>query len=253
MGQPIAGFARGVMNGLAMRQSMGSGRDDDESKAAPVKDAAPAQSTVGAATADNGYVASDPVAPDLKPYQRAFLNSISAGESGGDYNVRYGGANGPQQFDGFDKHPGIFEDGPEGKSSAAGRYQFTKSTWDDLGGGAFTPENQDMRALELARQRYKASTRRDLDADLQARGMGADIAQPLAMTWTSLRGKGQGRAAAAYEDSLKRYGGGAPATAEAVLDIPRKPRSIIGTMAETVKSNIGSPGDNWKTLRGLFG
>lgn len=259
MSNQIAGFARGVLGGVAMARRY----RDDGSDQAPSAAPKPAEAPATAATVANGYRTQDPVAPGLKPYEKAFLNAISAGESEGDYNVRFGGKNGPQQFEGFDKHPNILEDGPEGKSSAAGRYEFTGSTWDDMGGGAFTPEAQDTRALALARQRYSASTGRDLDADLQTRGFGADIASPLRLTWTSLRDN-PGRATAAYEDSLKRY-----ASAEAdsapvdTADLPKKPHSIIETLAgnakrniETAKENlaaIGSPQDNWKALRGLFG
>lgn len=158
------------------------------------------------------YITSDPVAEGMAPYQKAFLNAVAEGESAGKYNVRYT-PDGGVSFDGFDQHPGVFEKGPEGPSSAAGRYQFTKTTWDDTGGGAFTPERQDTRAWDLANDRYKATTGRDLASDLQARGFDDGIADALSPTWTSFRGQGGANAAAAYRSSLDRYGRPAPAAA----------------------------------------
>lgn len=262
----LAGFTRGMGRAAAINGGLGRGRTgrgiipDDAPSQKPVEEQP--EAPIVAATADNGYRTQDPVAPNLKPHERAFLNAISSKESGGDYNVRYTPAGGTQ-FDGFDQHPGIFEDGPEGPSSAAGRYQFTKSTWDDMGGGSFAPENQDTRALALARQRYSASTGRNLDDDLTARGMGADVMSALSPTWAALKGN-QGAISAEYENSLKRYGSGGGATEVASVDeVPRKPRTLVDTVAGNVKENlatvkdnlasIGTVGENWAALRGLFG
>jgi muramidase (phage lysozyme) len=149
----------------------------------------------------------DPVAADLEPHQRALLNAIALGESGGKYDVRYtpkGGAS----FDlATGRHPGIFEPGPHGQSSAAGRYQFTKTTWDRVTGGnvPFTPENQDRMALKLAAQDYNARTGRDLDADLQNGGFTPQIARTLAPTWAAFKGN-PSRYVAAYQQSLAKYG-----------------------------------------------
>ena len=264
---PLAGFTRGVGRGIALGGGLGRGRagrgiiPDDAPSQQPA-DEERQKAEIAAATAENGYRTQDPVATGLKPHEKAFLNAISYKESGGDYNVRYTPAGGAQ-FDGFEQHPGIFEDGPEGPSSAAGRYQFTKSTWDDMGGGSFEPENQDTRALALARQRYQASTGRDLDDDLISRGMGADIMSPLSTTWSALKGN-QGAISAEYENSLKRYGEGAGGAVDsAVDDRPRKPRTLVDTLAGNVKENIatvkdnlasiGSVKDNWAALRGLLG
>lgn len=148
-------------------------------------------------------VSSDPVAEGLAPQERAFLNAIAGGESGGRYNVRYtprGGAS----FESYDQHPGIYEEGPHGRSSAAGRYQFVKSTWDGLGGGAFTPERQDRAALELARRDYRARTGRDFDADLSSQGLTDDMIDALSPTWAALASN-RDRHAATYRASLDRY------------------------------------------------
>nr|WP_210236223.1 hypothetical protein [Methylobacterium sp. L1A1] len=147
----------------------------------------------------------DPVAEGLLPHQKALLNGIAGPESNGRYNVRFtprGGA----LFDGYGQHPGIAEMGPDGPSTAAGRYQFTKTTWDGMGGGDFSPANQDRRALQLAAQDYRSRTGRDLDADLKAEGFSPRIQTALAPTWTGLRGN-QDRNAATFAESLARYGG----------------------------------------------
>lgn len=117
--------------------------------------------------------------------RQRFLNAIAGPESAGRYDVRYtpgGGAT----FSGYDTHPRIYEPGPKGPSSAAGRYQITYQTYKGLGGGPFTPEAQDEMAWRLGTQRYKASTGRDLEADLRDQGFTPQMMQTLAPTWVGL-------------------------------------------------------------------
>ena len=104
----------------------------------------------------------------LNFHQRAFLDTVADKEAK-DYNVIVGGGT----FDDYSKHPnkiGIFT--AYGPSTAAGKYQITKSTWDDvskkLGLTDFSPESQDKAALYLAQERYKQKTNRSLDDDLQS-------------------------------------------------------------------------------------
>jgi hypothetical protein len=118
--------------------------------------------------------------------RQRFLNAIAGPESAGRYDVRYtpqGGAT----FTGFEQHPRIFERGPKGPSSAAGRYQITATTYDRLGGGSFSPEAQDAMAWRLGVEDYKKRTGRDLEADLRERGMAPDIMRVLAPTWVGLK------------------------------------------------------------------
>jgi muramidase (phage lysozyme) len=166
--------------------------------------------------------ASDPVNTTLTPQQRAFLNSISANESAGKYNVRYT-PHGGELFDLSGGHPRIYEPGPAGKSSAAGRYQFTWSTWKDIAGAdtPFTPENQDKYAWALATRNYRTKTGRDLDADLMQGGMTKEIASVLTPTWQGL-GVKYGKTAATYADSLARYLAPPPPTAG-----PAQGRSLL--------------------------
>lgn len=130
-------------------------------------------------------------AKDLKPHETAFLNALAGPESAGKYNLRYtmgGGAT----FSGFDKHPNILEPTKDGrKSSAAGRYQFTGSTWKEVAGQLgfinFSPENQDHAALFHARQVYKQKTGGDLDAELQKNGVSDKVVAALGDTWVGLK------------------------------------------------------------------
>lgn len=108
---------------------------------------------------------------NLPPEARAFLDAIAGPESGGRYNVRWGGPQGPQTFDDFSRHPNILAPGPHGPSSAAGRYQFTGSTWGPLasryGVSDFSPESQDLVAWRWAQDEYRQQTGGDLLTDLR--------------------------------------------------------------------------------------
>jgi muramidase (phage lysozyme) len=160
----------------------------------------------------------DPVNSDLPPYARAFLNSISAGESGGAYNVRYS-PNGAVQFDLNGQHPRIFEKGPAGPSSAAGRYQFTATTWDALTGGnvPFTEANQDYWAWELAKQDYRKRTGGDLDAELKAGQISEKTYEALAPTWAAFNSD-RAKWLGVYNDSYARYSGSGAAPAAVASD-----------------------------------
>jgi murein DD-endopeptidase MepM/ murein hydrolase activator NlpD len=108
---------------------------------------------------------------NLSPQERALLDTIAYGESP-NYNTIAGG----ETFASFEDHPRTF--GSLG-STAAGRYQFVKGTWDDTVAAFnrknpdnpitdFSPANQDRAALFLAQQDYRRRTGgRDLNADLQ--------------------------------------------------------------------------------------
>jgi muramidase (phage lysozyme) len=107
------------------------------------------------------------VAAGMSPAQVGILDAIATDESNGEYNIRWNGpGNAPAYFTDFSDHPRIYVDNGDGDvSSAAGRYQFTAETWDDLPArfrqGGFTPANQDRAALYLAEQRYNAQLSRD--------------------------------------------------------------------------------------------
>lgn len=136
-------------------------------------------------------------ATTLAPEAKAFLTGVSGAESPG-YNVRYGGST----FDGYGDHPRTdvpIMTGPmKGQtSSAAGRYQFLGSTWDNVkakyGLPDFSPASQDLGAWQLARDTYQAKTGRDLAADMKSQDpqVRGGITNALAGVWPSLPGGNQ--------------------------------------------------------------
>lgn len=129
---------------------------------------------------------------ELSNVARALLETISGPESAGDYNVIYGGS----KFGDYADHPRtpiLITSGPnKGQySTAAGKYQFIGSTWDDqakkLGLSDFSPASQDAAAWNLAQEEYKRDTGRSLEADL-ASGDLSRVAPSLRNQWTSLPG-----------------------------------------------------------------
>lgn len=64
------------------------------------------------------------------------------------YNELFGFKN----FVGYEKHPEIIVKTPNYSSSAAGRYQILKRTAKDLKMKDFTPESQDLAAIQLIKQ-----------------------------------------------------------------------------------------------------
>ena len=117
-------------------------------------------------------------ATSLSPQERALLDTIAIGNpskdgfwESPDYNTIVGQGG---KFESFADHPRIFG---TRESTAAGRYQFTKTTWDDVVKRYnkknpdspitdFSPVNQDLAALFLASEDYKRRTGRDLQSDL---------------------------------------------------------------------------------------
>lgn len=115
---------------------------------------------------------SNVVASGLPAGAAPLLNAIAGVESP-DYATMYGGG----KFTDFSKHPNkrvLITSGPnKGKySTAAGRYQFIKSTWDAaanaLGLTDFSPESQDRAAWWLAQRDYLRKSGRDISADLKS-------------------------------------------------------------------------------------
>jgi muramidase (phage lysozyme) len=140
----------------------------------------------------------------IPPEARALLDHIAGPESAGRYDVMYGG----NRFQGFADHPRVpvpITSGPDAgqTSTAAGRYQFLGSTWDQqkqkLGLTDFSPANQDAAAWDLAQTEYKTKTGKDLLTALRS-GQTADVLPALSGQWSSLPGgrqpAGSGRAIA---------------------------------------------------------
>lgn len=277
-GAALSGFADGFRSGESIKQNRR--RDDildrmmqrtlDEGYAklgnedgyyAPDRwRGSPETSSTSASTSGGGggggsrMTVADPVAADMPGYQRAFLNAIALGESGGAYNVRYT-PRGGQTFDETGDHPRIFEKGPHGPSSAAGRYQFTATTWDDLGGGPFTRENQDRRAWQLAVRDYNLRTGRALDQDLAKDGLTPQITKALAPTWAAFN-SAPDRYISEYNNSYNRYRDAArqtnPTPARVPLGEPDSPAAVsLPSLAETV-GNVPKKNSEDPLLASIF-
>ena len=154
-------------------------------------------------------------APSTLGVRQALLNTIYGTESPA-YNVMYGG----QRFYDYSQHPNIpvlIENGPNaGKySTAAGKPQFLKGTWDELQQELnlpdFSPESQDKAAWHLADKTYRQKTGGYLE-DVLAAGDPNEIAgvgRALSGKWTSLPGgieqaQGDESFVSAYNDARGR-------------------------------------------------
>lgn len=153
-------------------------------------------------------------AKDLSPEEKALLAGIAAGESGGKYDIRYGGVGSAGKTFALDgAHPNVPESTKDGRTStAAGRYQFLKSTWDDIWRSngqqppAFTPENQDKAAILLAKRDFKQRTGEDLMETLKTEGFSNRVMNNLQGTWESFKVGNRARFAATYNGVLKSVG-----------------------------------------------
>lgn len=161
----------------------------------------------------------------------AFLSTVAGTESPG-YNILYGG----ESFDDYSKHPSrdmpIFDPKHPGQvighSSAAGRYQFLKGTWEEqakkYGYKDFSPETQDLAAWNYANDIFKQNTGGDLMEALNS-GDPARInaaAQVLNKTWTSLPGgaeQAKGYGNKSFFDAYRGYLGGAGGGAAGSEDV----------------------------------
>jgi murein DD-endopeptidase MepM/ murein hydrolase activator NlpD/muramidase (phage lysozyme) len=85
---------------------------------------------------------------NLSPQVRAMLDTIAWAE-GANYNTLFGGGT----FSDFSRHPNRVIRRSGFASTAAGRYQFLKDTWDGLNLTDFTPANQDRGCVLLLRRR----------------------------------------------------------------------------------------------------
>lgn len=166
---------------------------------------------------------------NVTPNGAALLSTLRGSESNGpnanSYNLIVGG----KRFTNYDDHPREFGsmNGRPVNSTAAGAYQFTKSTWDDVtkqygplfdrnkdGKVAFTPQNQDKAAWLLAQDRYAKVTGGNLEQDLNDPAKRPQIMQALNSTWTSLPGGAEPNNATpsrmqALAGYLAKYGGAA--------------------------------------------
>ena len=158
---------------------------------------------------------------NLPPEARALLDTI-AGDEAVDYNTSYGG----RKVSDLSRHPNLHTRIEKGKhagetSSAFGRYQFIKQTWDEqaakLGLSDISPANQDIAAWDLASSTYGNATKRNLLEDLRSDDPKVHnrIAQTLHNVWTSLPGGPEQGAHAGsyvprYQQALQYHLGAGP-------------------------------------------
>jgi muramidase (phage lysozyme)/polyisoprenoid-binding protein YceI len=120
------------------------------------------------------------------PQANALLDVIAGPESGGQYNVLYGGGT----FSDLSQFPHWQgAQGPAGTTHAAGGFQFEPATWNEAqqatGVPDFSPQSQQKAAWWLASNTYQKGTGRDLQADL-AQGKTDLIAPALQSQWPSI-------------------------------------------------------------------
>ena len=187
------------------------------------------------------------------PEQKALLNTISGPESGGAYDILYGG----KKFSDYSKHPGVYTtitSGPNKgqKSSAAGKYQFLESTWNRLAKNYhledFSPENQDKAAWYLAAEEYGNRVGRDLNADLKSGDpkILAGIGPALRHQWTSLpggieQGTTTDKFVSAFTNNLNAASQGgdtAVASKEGEGALPERPVYTSDTNVASVKGQL---------------
>ncbi len=109
-----------------------------------------------------------------------------------------------QPFDSFARHPGVSYCVRGLCSTAAGRYQFLKSTWEQLASKeklpSFEPRYQDQGALALIRERQISDYDHAYDFPRFKRAMSF-----LGPVWASLPGSPYGQATRSLEDAWQRY------------------------------------------------
>lgn len=152
-----------------------------------------------------------PVESATTPEVQALLDQVAVGESGGRYDVRYGGlGHGDKTFTDMSQHPNVMEPTTGGKvSSAAGKYQFTKSTWDEMQQARadqgfnrlpdFSPKSQEEAGAFWVQEIYRRHGGDNLTNDLK-RGktdpaLMAHIADIMHHEWTSAPGGSEPNAA----------------------------------------------------------
>jgi lambda family phage tail tape measure protein len=161
--------------------------------------AAGSPSSLGSSGIGSDYVAG--IRAGASQAKNAFLDAIASVESGGRYDVRYGGVGSPgKTFDPSAGHPNILEPTKDGRfSSAAGAYQITGSTYRDFGGGGFMPDDQRAMAWRIAEQRSGLGS--GLESYLQQNGLDRSLVGKLGGTWEGLKDN-PSKAMSTYNQSI---------------------------------------------------
>jgi muramidase (phage lysozyme) len=131
----------------------------------------------------------------LSPKARGLLDTIAGTESGGRYDITYGGGRLPD-YSNAPAPQHVITSGPNAgrTTSAFGRYQFENATWNEAAAALKltdkSPASQDRAAWWLAQRDYYRRSGRNLSADLESpdASVRAGIGPSLRGTWTSLPG-----------------------------------------------------------------
>jgi muramidase (phage lysozyme) len=158
------------------------------------------------------------------PNVRQFLDFLGKAE-GADYNVIVGG----RRFDDYSAHPGVVGLRTRyGPSTAAGKYQITKTTYNDiapkLGITDFSPASQDRIAVELLRRRGAL--------DQVAQGNFDEAINRLGNEWASLPSSRKTQPKRSWEWVKKNLG---EPTQVAQAPTPSEPVSLM-TMAQAPRT-----------------
>jgi muramidase (phage lysozyme) len=189
------------------------------------------------------------------PTRRAFLDTIAGTEATkvDPYTGYYGGGH----FRGFESHPNIRVPiaGTGDYSTAAGRYQITKGTWDDLvkahGYKDFSPQTQDEAAWQLAQDRYGAGLQEALaSGDPQKL---AEVQAQLGSTWKGLAG--QKNFADVYAQNLAAAQANPTAVASAGVEAaqPQISAQAADTAGSMAAAESGNPMAEYLLMSQLLG
>ena len=197
-------------------------------------------------------------ATELGVKERALLDTIAIGNPNAkgywespNYNTIVGG----KQFSDFSDHPRVFG---TAESTAAGRYQFTKTTWDDTVAKFnklnpndpikdFSPRNQDRAALYLAEQDYKRrSGGRSLRADMESGvDMGPRIKEYLGgsnknTTWEIFQKKNAQQVSEAYAANVAKNQGymSAPQTEKVSGVVQQTQGQVAGIRKQAITDSL---------------
>lgn len=164
-------------------------------------------------------------AAGLPPEAYQLLGVIAGTEAPG-----YDYQNGGQRFSNFKDHPRTV--GAGGTSTAAGRYQFVKGTWDRVQNTLklpdFSPASQDVGAWWLATADYRTRTGRDLATDVRA-GNFAQIKAGLGDTWEGIAKLSDDK----FAERMKAAGGKSPTIGPMYSE-------RVGGMLDTLPANIAA-------------